>query len=146
MFAAADSPQFAPPGRAPSSPPPMAPPPMAPPPMAPPPMAPSTPAPSYSAPQPAAPASTALTTGDIARPYQILDLITETANNSGPSSRGDEIRSRAFADLKLKLQRTCSRMGGEAVINLRFETRSQDDGRNQQWTIFAFGNVIRFSG
>ena len=88
-----------------------------------------------------------LSTGDIRRDYEILDVVFAADSYSqGLFSSSDP--NKAFQGVKIDLTTKCASLGGDAVINCHFEYRgAQSDGlmsKKPTMEIFAYGTVVKY--
>lgn len=86
-------------------------------------------------------------TGDIGRPYKVIDTIFAIdSNKEGLLSGADP--NTAFNGVKNQLRKKCAAMGGDAVIFCQFQYRVAVDsgltGSKQVVEIFAYGTAVQF--
>jgi hypothetical protein len=86
-------------------------------------------------------------TGDIARPYEVLDSVFALDRSS--ETYADYVDpNAAFEGVKGQLRRSCLKLGGDAVVYCQFQYRAAVVDRllatHQALEIFAYGTAVRF--
>jgi hypothetical protein len=84
-----------------------------------------------------------ISTGDLKQNYEILDAIFALDSHTAGlfTSANPE---KAFGGVKEQLIKSCSKLGGNAVINCQFEYRMAIGKHNAQTVeIFAYGTAVR---
>ena len=81
-------------------------------------------------------------TGDLKQNYSIIDIIF-TYGSTKEGFFGGTNTNKAFEDVKAELSKKCEAIGGDAVINCRFEHRVAVDGRKQVFELFAYGTAVK---
>ena len=84
-------------------------------------------------------------TGDIGRPYQVMDTIFALDSDTERMFGGTRPEE-AFYGVKEKLRAKCRAMGGDAVIFCQYQYRDAltANGKKQVVEIFAYGTVVKF--
>jgi putative heavy-metal-binding protein len=89
-----------------------------------------------------------LTTGSVARNYEIIDAIFALDSHKEGFLSGAADPGKAFDGVKQQLRNICQELGGHAVINCQFEYRNAlaDGfmGKKQVIEIFAYGTAVKF--
>ena len=83
-----------------------------------------------------------MTTGDIKKDYKILGLTSNYFSsivNKEPKTSED-----VFAFVTNKLKENAEKMGGDAIIAVRFQREYVGGGYVQGSTLFAYGTVVKF--
>ncbi len=81
-----------------------------------------------------------LSTGDIKKDYEIIDVIFAQAGIHNPYFAGPQYNE-SFDELKKILKQKCAEIGGNAVINVRFEYQHT---KNNIHELFSYGTCVKF--
>lgn len=87
-----------------------------------------------------------LTTGDLHRPYELVDCICFVSSQDRGLA-GRNVLDAAFEDAKRGLRKLCADLGGEAVVGCHFSERSAHSGGllpTQVIEIWSYGTAVKF--
>jgi len=85
-----------------------------------------------------------LSTGDIKRDYEIIDLVFAYGDSTAEGCFGNCTPSQAYEKAAQILGHNAMGKGANAVINVRFDFRVAQDYRNKQvFEVFAYGTAVK---
>ena len=85
-----------------------------------------------------------ITTGDLKQNYTVIDTIFALGDNKEGFFSSASI-DKAFDEVKEVLGKRCASLGGDAVINCRFEHRIATDGKKRVIEILAYGTAVKLA-
>ena len=91
-----------------------------------------------------------LSTGQIGRPYEVLDVVfaIDVADPGAFVRRGGADAGAAFNKVKMQLRHQCAARGGDAVMHCQFFHRVAEGSNlpagKQPMEIFAYGTAVKF--